>query len=548
MISPMRMPGLATGMDTETMVKQMMTPYKAKVDSVKQSRDLIKIKQDLYRDVLKEFRGIYSKYLDVGSSANSSTNLILSKNYQTVNFSSSNESVVTATGMVGCNGGNYKIEVNQVATAENLKLSIDDLKYTSPKDSTIKKNLSLNFPVIKKDKDGNLIKTDPIKLDVDLTGKTSGGDIASAINNSIAIYNKDSNHADKIDVGVNFSELGNCINIQGRKPGAENNINFSAIVTTQDKLVDIVPQKTFNTTAGKDALVSITDSFGNTNLQPSKYADGTIKKDMSGMPIKEDFHAYSSNFINIDGVQFNINGASNGETITLTGKPDTKNLVDNVKKFVADYNEMVDKVSKKLTEKLNRNYKPLSEDQKKEMKDDEVKLWNDKVKEGQLRNDSLISSIMNKCLNIFSTSENSSIGSLKDIGISLNPDYRTQKGKLVLDETKLSQALTENGDKVINLLTDSNTGAFNKLKDVLREACKDSTSPLLKKAGYEDINITSNDLTKKMTEKDKLIYDLERDLAKREQGFYSRFAALEKAMNQMNSQQSWLAQSLGGGK
>ncbi|SHI42664.1 flagellar hook-associated protein 2 [Clostridium cavendishii DSM 21758] len=524
MISPIRVSGLSgSGIDTDTLVKQMMTPYKTKVDSVRQSRDLIKIQQDLYREAVKDFRGLYTKYFDLSSTANSSTNLILNSNYQTVNFSSSNENVVTARGVVGSNGGNYTIDVKQMASPETLNLSLDNLKN--------QKDVTLTFPTNQKDTNGNIINS---TVNVDLSGKTSGSAILSAINTAITNYNKSDTNVNKIDMGISFSELGNCISIKGRNTGEANTVGFSVKVndTVNNKVSTYPPNAVPSTETGftykkaQDALVRITDSSGNSNCNPGTYKN------------------YSANIINIDGVEYTVNGESNGQPVTLNGKANTKNTIDNIKKFVVEYNDMIDKVSKKLTSKLNRKFKPLTDEQKKDMKDDDIKLWNEKVKEGQLRNDSILSSFREKCLDIFSTSENYSLGSLKDIGISLNPDYKNQKGQLVIDETKLSKALTENGDKVKTLLLDPNTGAFQKLKTTLYDTFMTSKAPILKKAGFEGtLYVADNDLSKKIKDKEDLIYNLEKDLSLREQSYYSKFALLEKAMSRMNSQQSWLAQS-----
>ncbi|HBA02675.1 MAG TPA: flagellar cap protein FliD, partial [Clostridium sp.] len=119
----MRTTGLATGLDTDTIIKQMLTPYQSRVDSAKQSKDIILLKQQLYRDVAKDINSLYSKYMDV----NSTSNLLLSTNYKTSVFKSSNDLAVSAEGLAGAKVGNYKVNVTEVAkpaqiteTASNL--------------------------------------------------------------------------------------------------------------------------------------------------------------------------------------------------------------------------------------------------------------------------------------------------------------------------------------------------------------------------------------------------------------------------------------------
>ena len=93
------------------------------MDSAKQDKDIILLKQQLYRDVAKDINALYGKYMDV----NSTSNLMLSNNYKTSVFKSSNDLAVSAEGLAGAKVGNYKVNVTEVAkpaqiteTAANL--------------------------------------------------------------------------------------------------------------------------------------------------------------------------------------------------------------------------------------------------------------------------------------------------------------------------------------------------------------------------------------------------------------------------------------------
>ncbi|SHI42851.1 flagellar hook-associated protein 2 [Clostridium cavendishii DSM 21758] len=494
MISPMRVSGLSgSGIDTDAAVKQMMAPYQAKVDSAKQDRDLLQVKQDMYRDITKDIKNLYSKYFDIASSSNSSTNILKSQNYQTVTYTSSNEGVITAKGRVGASTGTYQATVERLATPDKLNIPLTDLSNAGV----------LNFK----------FSDDPSapQIDVDFTGLTSSTDITNAINSKISAYNSDPSHTTKIDVSVKYSELGNSVSIQRNSLGNVGNMYFKGTTAAF--------------TAGQNSKVTIKDPSGNTATKE-----------------------YSSNIFAIDGVEYTLNGVSsdlNSPTL-LTGKKDTSAAINNIKSFVTDYNALIDKISTKLSEKLNRSYKPLTDDQKSSMKDSDIALWNDKVKQGQLRNDPTLSKIIEDVTNAFSTKIGSTLGSFGDIGLSLDPDYKTQKGKLVLDEDKLSTALTENGDKVKNLLTDTNTGAFQSLKDTFYNVAGSSASPLLQKAGYEGtVSFYSNDLTKSINEQQSKIDDMIANLSDREQAYYSKFAAFEQAMSKMQSQKDYFSKQFG---
>ena len=114
-----RLTGLATGLDVDSMVKTQMAAYEKKVNSVIQQKDVVEIRQKLYRDVLSDTRGFYNKYLDPLSK----DSLVLSSAYQSVKFTSSNDSLVTAKGNSTAKNENYSVEVTQLA--KKASLSID---------------------------------------------------------------------------------------------------------------------------------------------------------------------------------------------------------------------------------------------------------------------------------------------------------------------------------------------------------------------------------------------------------------------------------------
>lgn len=505
----MKLGGLSSGLDTDTLVKEMMKPHQSKVDKAKQDKLMVEYKQEIYRDLMKDMRAIHTKYLDVSSSANKDTNLLLSSNYETVGFTSSDDSVVTARGLAGAKGGNYNVTVKQVATASKLTIDMDGFKGAT--DDSV--DITIGTETIKVsllDKNNKSIKDDPKA-------------IVDNINTAIAEHNKTSD-VTKIDIKVSYSEMGNNITLEGKSTGEANKLDMSitGVNLKNDKGEDTVKLKD-----AQNAIVTLKDSSGNL-VEDKTYAD---------------------NIFVIDNVEYTINGESNAikdslgnitgyESTTLKGKADTKKTIENVRNFVNDYNNIIDKVNKLLVEKKDSSFKPLTEDQKKDMSEEEIKLWNAKVKNGILRSDDILTGTINEFLGHFSTKMGTGLN-LSAIGISTNSDYRTQKGKIVLDEDKLSQALNENGEETRKLL--SNT--FEKIKDTINNTAVSTGSKLAKRAGYEgSVTSFNNDLTKKMEDQQKRIDRMAKELKKKEEAFYKQFTRLEVAMNKSNAQMSYFMQ------
>lgn len=57
---------------------------------------------------------------------------------------------------------------------------------------------------------------------------------------------------------------------------------------------------------------------------------------------------------------------------------------------------MIDMVNGKLTEKKYRDYTPLTEEQKKDMTEKQIELWEEKAKSGLLRGDTILSGATNQ--------------------------------------------------------------------------------------------------------------------------------------------------------
>ena len=133
-INSVRIPGLATGMDTDQMIKDMLTVEQKKIDKVMQNKQMVKWKQETYRDITKNTKEFYDKYFR----ATSKDYILGSKSFNTLNISSSNDNVITASGTSSANSINYKFEVSQMATGASMNSGIASNGTIIKKDSKLK--------------------------------------------------------------------------------------------------------------------------------------------------------------------------------------------------------------------------------------------------------------------------------------------------------------------------------------------------------------------------------------------------------------------------
>lgn len=497
----MRITGLATGLDVDEIVKSTMKPYRIKIDKMGQKKDVLEIKQKLYRDIMSDASKFFDKYLDIAKS----DSLLRSSNYKTTTFKTSDESILTVKGGSGAQAGNYRVK-GEIATASRIITKSDVFGDDIEKDGVMYKEITIEAKkfVIKSDSEKNMAKELNAKL------KDEG-----------------------INVSVEYSEFaGNST--------TENNSGFIFQSTI------LGSNSSFTISSKKDSIIE--EKVG-------KDGDITITNIKTGGVFKSDG---KSNTIKADDITFIFNGPLEGKEITVTGNSDVSEIKDKLVNFIKDYNTLIEKINSLTMTKHVNGYDPLTSDQKSEMSESEIKLWNEKVESGQLYRDANLTRISNAMKTTMRSVMEGSGLSLERIGITPVKNYSgTVNGTFSIDEDKLEQALKDDIDGVMNLFianpedttTSNNTskvGILYQLKNTIDKEFKSSTSALAKKAGIiGTASFNNNEITKSITDYENKMKDMESTFTKRQQALYSKYATLETMMNKLNAQQANLSSQLG---
>lgn len=283
-----------------------------------------------------------------------------------------------------------------------------------------------------------------------------------------------------------------------------------------------------------------------------------------------------TNLFTYDGLSFDIKKDSpvGADPIKVTVTSDTSKTYEYIKTFVDKYNEVIGKLNTEISEKKDRSYMPLTDAQKEAMSEEQIKQWEEKAKTGLLRNDSSISSTLSKLRSVLYDSVEGVGISLYSIGITTSPDYK-QKGKLVIDEKKLKDALASQPDEVAKLFTSSSnktyyqslnsstvrserykeSGIAQRFSDALQDAIRTTTDAngykgsLVIKAGVVgDGSEYTNLLYKEIVEYEKSVSEMNKKLVDKQNALYAKFTAMETALNRMNSQSSWLSSQFNSGQ
>lgn len=595
-----RLTGLSSGLDIDSMVKSLLTGQQAKVDNAKKALQYAEWQQEAYRAVIKDIVDFQETFFDI---LKKDTYIMSSSNFNAytaaASISGASTSAVSVSATSSAMAGTHTISNitralkdtwagTNTASLVSSGLSLEDINNGDTIDITIdgvKKTIILNggyseINDLVSDLQGKidaafgagkasvgasgeelsftasghvLELTDTNKDDTVLTslGFTTGdrnvlnkravlgdanftndifagGDtISFRINDEVFTFDKTGdtvqNIIDKVNnstaanVTLSYSELTNSFTLVSDSEGAANQIVFEDITGSflSSGIGINYAENTGRVQAGSDAVFTL---------------DGVTT-------------TRSSNTFTVDGVKYVLNSDTTSE-ITVNVSKDTSNVKDKIKNFVEKYNELVDTVNDLLKEKKDRDFSPLTEEQKKEMSEDEIKKWEEKAKSGLLKNDSLLSGFLSSMRStLFSTTGTLGIN-LMDYGITTSKDY-SNGGKLVINEEKLDAALESNPDGLTKLFTDSESGLGVKMKSVLDKYVKKTgvnKGLLIQKAGMEGTTAEGkNYLSDKIKSLDKKADTLLKKLQELEDKYYMQFSQMESALANMNAMSTYVS-------
>jgi len=122
---------------------------------------------------------------------------------------------------------------------------------------------------------------------------------------------------------------------------------------------------------------------------------------------------------------------STNEEITLTTSNDTSGIYDMVKNFLSTYNKIVNQLDKLYNAESSSKYTPLTDEEKEALSDTEVEKYEQKIKDGLMKGDETISSILSSLTN--SMSQGIKIGDktlhLSDFGINTLGYFEAEKNE-----------------------------------------------------------------------------------------------------------------------
>lgn len=604
MISPIRIGGLASGMDIDKLVSDMMRVQRMKADKLYQERQVLRWQQEDYRSINSLMLGFKNSVFDMRLQAT------LMKYSAVI----SGASVADVTAGSAAREGSYTLKVNALAqqAVKESGGSLSRLLEGLAIGDTISIGSSNNEFVINLD---GVEKTITItegeysiealagelqhKVDTafgegqikvghtadnrltfqpagdykpQITLKSGENDALEAlgyndgdtfrINPNASLKDMARRFAnDPFDAGdvIRFSINGQEFSYDLSEGGADENKTLAGILSDINKNAEAGVTAYYDSVTDKIVIKSKGYGVGAEvsiqNLEGNLFgAGGALQIDdgvsygknseieLNGVVISK-----NSNKFTIEGISFNLKETSN-ETVVINVARDTQGALDAIKSFVDEYNKVIEAINGKLYEERFRGYPPLTDEQKEAMSDKEVELWEQKARSGLLRNDPVLSSIVSQMRTLMYQQvegTGSVYSTLSSIGIKTK-DYK-EFGKLHIDENRLREALNNDLEGVVSLFNqssevDSQRGLAVRLYDVVNSGI----TRLSDKAGSSTslINYDNSYIGKRIRDMDKRIESMEEYLFQLEDRYWRQFTAMEKALNEMYSQSMWLSQQL----
>lgn len=494
MSTPIKLSGMASGLDTDTIIKQLMQVERMPLDKLVKQKQTISWKRDSYREtnsMLTAIRTLTDK-------------MRFSSSFNKQSATSSDSSVVAATASSTATSGGFTVRVDSLASSALVagdKIAVD----LKSKFATTDGSFEIVGPK----------GTKKIEVTVDSTYESVIKQVNSA------------------NIGVTMSY---------------DSLNSRFMLSTNS--------------TGESASILVKDDATTGNIASNFFKLNTpteVKGTNASVQVNGKSLVFENNAFEFNGVRFDLKGVS-ATTVSVTVAQDTSNIVGQIKGFVEQYNALVDRVNDTTKATPNRNYTPLTDEQKESMTEKQIDLWESKAKVGLLYRDDILTGALTSLRSVLMGKVSGLSGdmdSLSDIGVSFKgytKGLTSELGKLEINEAKLTEAVTKNPDGVMNLFTktstldskdpnyQSETGYAERLYTTLTT----QINKIIKRIGTGTVSdaVDGSQLGKQIYDLNDKMSTLQTRLETVEARYNKQFTAMEVAMQKLNNKSSWLTSQL----
>ena len=583
---PIRISGLNSGLDTESLVSELVSAYRTKGEKYEKEQTKISWKQEAWKSLSSK----------TYSFRNSLDKMRFSSGYNLKTTSVSNSSKATVTAGNNAVNGTQTLEITSLAktgyltggkmssangTAVAASTTMGELGLSENGDISINgKRIQINSQmkvseVISKFQDAGVSASfDATNQRIFVSSKESGKEA------DFALTALNGNGAKALSaLGLNakpaddYTTYAQYVNDYGSKTDDELRALLQSYDTTDsesDRLIASFAKEYKNAddavtkdevlqelkqflSYAKDVQTKTDEELGyNTGKNTGKTGAVRIYGKNAEITLNGASFTSNSNSFSINGLTITAMALTEpGETLSITTSTDNQGIYDKIKDFLSEYNSIINSMTSSYNAASASDYEPLTDDEKESMSEKEIEKWEEKGKSAVLRRDSTLSTLMSAMTNAMSKSYTingksyalSSFG-IKTLGIT-NAE-KNEHNAYHIDGDADDENTSSNTDKLMAAIVadpDGVTQFFQKLSSDLYESLgKQMTSTTLRSYGsfYND-----KELEKEYNSYTTKISDWEQKVSDIEDSYYKKFAAMESALSELQSQSSQLSGLLG---
>ena len=516
---PIRITGMNSGLDTESIITALTQTKQDRLDTAKADQKKITWKMEKWNALNKKVASFYNGTL---------SNMRFSSAYTKKTTTVSNTSAATVI------TGDNAMDATQSLDIEKLAKAA----YLTGKEVT--------------DESGNKATKSSTMADL---GLESGGTLKFKIGG-------DSNDILKVDVAASdtiedvLSKLkaaksGDTAN--GVGTGTQLNFNYD-----ENNGRFFVSSKEAGTAASFELVSDDVSADAMEALGFALKDDGSnyIAGSKARIKLNGETYESNSNTFEINGLTITANEEATG--ITLNTKQDTSGIYDNIKKMLKEYNELMKEFATLYNADAATKYKMLTDDQKDEMSDKEVEDWENKIKAGLLSKDETLGNIRTAMKNAMGSSYDITMKdgtvlklSLASFGIATGSYFSTEENErdmFHIDGDKDDSSTSGNTD-LLNKMISSDPQAVQDFFTQLSKDLYSNVSDLMKGTKYRTSFTIYEDklMASQYSSYNTKINDAQEALTAAQDKLYRRFSKMETALSKINSNSSSLSSFFGGG-
>lgn len=513
MSDKMRLSGLISGMDTDSVIEALVSTKKQKVTTAQGNQKKLEWKQEIWKNINTDIKALQQTYL---------SSMRFSSAFQKKKTTASDSSVASVVTGDGAVDATQKLKVESLAKTAYLTgkdLNGDSTAKTYTASSTLK---DLGYA------SGN---TDTLRINIggeekgslEITENTTISDVLTSLKNA--------------GLNASFDESTQRFFVSSKATGKSNDFTLT---------------DSGNGALSKLGLVTATEAEKNAaDYDSSEYASKIDGSD-AVIYLNDAKFTSNTNTFQINNLTITALSETKDKEITLTTATDTSGIYDMVKNMIKQYNKVINEIDKYYNADSARKYSMLTDEQKEALSDEEVEKYETRIKDSLLRRDTNLSSLQSIFTDVMGSGIE--IGGktyyLSSFGIGTGSYFDTadnEKHALHIDGDSDDSLTASNTDKLSALIAsdpDLVSDFFTKLSQDLYTKLSGVSKSV---DGYRSYGSFYDDKKMKTdySDFDTLIKKLEEQANDYEDKLYKKFSSMESTLASLQKKTSALSGLLG---